>query len=106
MICAALSPAARDPANFSPAGSVFGSEAAELHQSVFLRVYRETELPQSALHGYTEALGIYSLVEPDDDVIGVEDFEGNEAQEIALGESVKRGHSDKSKWRNCEDFFK
>lgn len=52
---------------FSPAGAVFGSEAAELHQSGFLRVYRESELPQSALHGYTEALGIDSLVEPDDE---------------------------------------
>lgn len=44
---------------FSPAGAVFGSEAAELHQP--------------ALHGYTEALGVDSLVEPDDDAIGVSD---------------------------------
>ncbi len=44
---------------FSPDGTVFGSEAAEL--------------PQSALHGYTEAPGIVSFVEPDDDVIGVSD---------------------------------
>ncbi len=58
---------------FSPAGAVFGSEAAELHQPGFLRVNRESELPQPALHGYTEALGIYSLVELDDDVIGVFD---------------------------------
>jgi hypothetical protein len=34
-------------------------------------VNRESELPQSALHGYTEAPGIVSFVEPDDDVIGV-----------------------------------
>ncbi len=33
----------------------------------------ESELPQSALHGYTEAPGIVSFVEPDDDVIGVSD---------------------------------
>ena len=39
----------------------------------FLRVNRESELPQSALHGYTEAPGIVSFVEPDDDVIGVSD---------------------------------
>ena len=56
---------------FSPDGTVFGSEAAELHQTGFLRVNRESELPQSALHGYTEAPGIVSFVEPDDDVIGV-----------------------------------
>ncbi|VDA77518.1 hypothetical protein BANRA_05606 [Klebsiella pneumoniae] len=37
------------------------------------RVNRESELPQSALHGYTEAPGIVSFVEPDDDVIGVSD---------------------------------
>jgi hypothetical protein len=49
-----------------------GSEAAELHQTGFLRVNRESEL-QSALHGYTEAPGIVSFVEPDDDVIGVSD---------------------------------
>src|SRR5690606_8447860 len=58
---------------FSPAGAVFGSKAAELHQSGFLRVYRESELPQPALHGYTEALGVDSLVESNDDVIGVSD---------------------------------
>jgi hypothetical protein len=56
-----------------PDGTVFGSEAAELHQTGFLRVNRESELPQSALHGYTEAPGIVSFVEPDDDVIGVSD---------------------------------
>ncbi len=49
---------------FSPDGTVFGSEAAELHQTGFLRVNRESELPQSALHGYTEAPGIVSFVEP------------------------------------------
>ncbi len=58
---------------FSPDGTEFGSEAAELHQTGFLRVNRESELPQSALHGYTEAPGIVSFVEPDDDVIGVSD---------------------------------
>ncbi len=31
---------------FSPDGTVFGSEAAELHQTGFLRVNRESELPQ------------------------------------------------------------
>ncbi len=58
---------------FPPDGTVFGSEAAELHQTGFLRVNRESELPQFALHGYTEAPGIVSFVEPDDDVIGVSD---------------------------------
>ncbi len=44
--------------------TVFGSEAAELHQTGFLRVNRESELPQSALHGYTEAPGIVCLSNP------------------------------------------
>ena len=59
---------------FSPDGTVFGSEAAELHQSGFLRMYRESELLQSALHGYTKALSVDSLVEPDDYVICVSDM--------------------------------
>jgi hypothetical protein len=49
---------------FFPAGAVFGSEAAELHQSGFLRMYRESELLQSALHGYTEAPGVDRLSNP------------------------------------------
>lgn len=49
---------------FSPDGTVFGSEAAELHQTGFLRVNRESELPQSALHGYTEAPASYRLSNP------------------------------------------
>lgn len=60
---------------FSPAGAVFGCEAAELHQSGFLRMYRESELLQSALHGYTKALSVDSLVEPDDYVICVSDHD-------------------------------
>ena len=60
---------------FSPDGTVFGSEAAELHQTGFLRVNRESELPQSALHGYTKALSVDSLVEPDDYVICVSDHD-------------------------------
>nr|UHA80317.1 hypothetical protein pKpn33002_00180 [Klebsiella pneumoniae]UHA80667.1 hypothetical protein pKpnJMC_00244 [Klebsiella pneumoniae] len=36
---------------FSPDGTVFGSEAAELHQTGFLRVNRESELPQWAPFG-------------------------------------------------------
>ena len=44
-----------------PDGTVFDSEAAELHQTGFLQVNRESELPQSALHGYTEAPGIVSF---------------------------------------------
>ncbi len=60
---------------FSPAGAVFGCEAAELRQSGFLRMYRESELLQSALHGYTKALSVDSLVEPDDYVICVSDHD-------------------------------
>ncbi len=49
---------------FSPDGTVFGSEAGRTPSDGFLRVNRESELPQSALHGYTEAPGIVSFVEP------------------------------------------
>ncbi len=37
---------------FSPDGTVFGSEAAELHQTGFLRVNRESESLKSALRLY------------------------------------------------------
>jgi hypothetical protein len=50
----------------------FSQRSGELHQTGFLRVNRESDT-LSLLHGYTEAPGIVSFVEPDDDVIGVSD---------------------------------
>ena len=51
----------------------FSAAKRQLHQTGFLPGEPWSELPQSALHGYTEAPGIVSFVEPDDDVVGVSD---------------------------------